>query len=57
MQNKIERNNRLQKNRNLDSIAPIEQKNWESNDCIIELQNTSKNNIKQNLLLINYLRN
>jgi hypothetical protein len=57
MQNKIERNNRLQKNRNLDSIAPIEQKNWESNDCIIELQNTSKNNIKQNHLLINYLRN
>ena len=57
MQNKIERNNRLQKNRNLDSIAPIEQKNCESNDCIIELQNTSKNNIKQNHLLINYLRN
>jgi len=54
---RIEKKNRIHKTRNMDDfIAPIGNQNWESNDCIIEHQNTSKNKVKENHLLINYLR-
>ena len=40
---RIEKKNKIHKTRNMeDFIAPIGNQNWESNDCIIEHQNTSK---------------